>query len=217
MQIDTVIAIHGIWMHGVTMVMIKRWLEKGHGFRVLLFNYPSVSGSLDDNAQKLADFIREQELDGVHVVGHSLGGVIALRMYANHPDSVPGRIVCMGSPLTGSRAADFLNARNWAEPILGESLPAGVIHKAANEWASHVCEDRDVGIIAGTTPYGVGRLLTSFEGESDGTVAVEETRLDGARDHICMPVSHTNMLMSSAVVDQVAAFLKRGEFRRDID
>ena len=217
MQIDTVIAIHGIWMHGVTMVMIKRRLEKEHGYRVLLFNYPSVSGSLDDNARRLADFIQEQGLDAAHVIGHSLGGVIALRMYANHPDAVPGRVVCIGSPLTGSRAADFLNSRNWAEPILGQSLPAGVIHEAANEWASHVCENRDVGIIAGTTPYGVGRLLTSFEGENDGTVAVAETRLDGAKDHICMPVSHSNMILSSDVADQVAAFLKRGEFLRDID
>jgi hypothetical protein len=61
----------------------------------------------------------------------------------------------------------------------------------------------------------VGRLLTSFDGDNDGTVAVAETRLDGAKDHICMPVSHTNMLLSSDVVDQAVAFLKRGEFLRD--
>ncbi len=212
---NSVILVHGIWAHGVTMMMMKIRLEKEYGFDVHLFNYPSVTGSLDDNARRLSSYIRDQGLDAAHVIGHSLGGVIALRMYAIDDDAVPGRLVCMGSPLTGSRAADFLITQNWAEPILGESLPAGVVHEAANEWASHVCETRDVGSIAGTTSMGVGRLLTSFDGENDGTVAVTETRLEGARDHICMPVSHTNMLLSSDVVDQAVAFLKRGEFLRE--
>ena len=68
----------------------------------------------------------------------------------------------------------------------------------------------------GTSPYGFGRLLTSFDGDNDGSVAVSETRLDGATDHICLDVSHKSMLVSSAVVDQAVAFLKRGEFLRDV-
>ncbi len=214
-SIDSVILVHGIWAHGVTMVMMKVRLEKEYGYNVRLFNYPSVTGSLDDNARRLSAFIDKQGLEATHIIGHSLGGVIAMRMYALDENAVPGRLVCVGSPLTGSRAAEFLSTQNWAEPILGESLPAGVIHEAANEWASHVCETRDVGSIAGTTSLGVGRLLTSFEGENDGTVAVAETQLDGAKDHLCLPVSHTNMLLSSDVVDQAVAFLRRGEFLRD--
>ena len=57
--------------------------------------------------------------------------------------------------------------------------------------------------------------MTSFDGDNDGTVAVDETRIDGAKDHICMPVSHTSMLMSAEVVDQAVAFLRRGEFLRE--
>jgi pimeloyl-ACP methyl ester carboxylesterase len=202
-------------MHGVSLYFIKRQLEKQYGFNVLLFNYPSVRGTLDENADRLAEFIDEQGLDATHLIGHSLGGVIVLRMLANHPDTVPGRVVCMGSPLSGSRAADFISTQDWAEPFIGHSLQTGVIDVAANEWASHVCEQRDVGSIAGTLPYGVGRLMTSFEEENDGTVAVSETRLDGAKDHLRMDVTHNTMLVSSDVVDQVAAFLNRGEFLRD--
>ena len=124
---DSVILVHGIWAHGVTMVMMKYRLQKEYGFDVHLFNYPSVKGTLDENARRLSGFIRDLGLDETHVIGHSLGGVIALRMYAIDDDAVPGRIVCMGSPLTGSRAAEFLSTQNWAEPILGESLPAGVV------------------------------------------------------------------------------------------
>ncbi len=213
-SISTVICTHGIWSHSVGMLLIKRRLEKEYGLRVLLFNYPSVRGTLDENAAKLTAFIHEQGLDSTHILAHSLGGVIALRMLANDPDTVPGRLVALGAPLTGSRAATFLSKQNWAEPIIGQTLAEGVIHAAANEWASHVCETREVGSIAGTVPVGAGRLITTFDGDNDGTIAVAETRLEGAKDHICMKVSHKGMLVSAAVADQAAAFIKRGEFLR---
>lgn len=209
---DTVICIHGIWGQGLEMTLIKRRLEKEYGYRVLLFNYPSVRGTLDANAEKLSRFIADRQLESAHLLGHSLGGVIALRMLANHPDAVPGRVVCIGSPLTGSRAVKFLTTQNWAEPFIGHSLPAGTVHSVANEWASDVCDHRDVGVIAGTSPYGFGRLVTTFDGDNDGSVAVSETQLDGAKDHICLNVSHKSMLVSAEVVDQAAAFFKHGNF-----
>ena len=60
-----------------------------------------------------------------------------------------------------------------------------------------------------------GSTASTFDGDNDGSVAVSETRLDGAKDHICLDVSHKSMLVSGDVVDQAAAFLKRGEFLRD--
>lgn len=213
--IDTVVCVHGFWSHGTGMYLIKRRLEREFGFRALLFSYRSVHGTLDANANALANFIKKQNVDGIHIVGHSLGGVLALRMLANQADSLPGRVVCLGSPLTGSRAADFLSAREWAEKIIGRSLPAGVIHEAANEWAGHVCDERDIGVIAGNVPLGFGRLVANFDEHNDGTIAVSETRLDGVRDHLIMPVSHKGMLVSSDVADQTGSFLKRGEFLRE--
>lgn len=213
--IDTVICVHGIWGKGIEMSLMKRRLEKDHGFRVLLFSYPSVRGTLDGNATKLARFIEDRGLDSAHLIGHSLGGVIALRMLATSAATVPGRVVCIGSPLTGSRPAAILARKNWAKPIIGRSLPDGVVHTPAGEWASEVCATREVGIIAGTVPVGFGRLVTRFDGDNDGSVAVAETRLPGAADHICLKVSHKSILVSRDVVDQAAAFLKRGEFLRE--
>ncbi|NNF40936.1 MAG: alpha/beta hydrolase [Woeseiaceae bacterium] len=213
--VDTVVCVHGIWSHGSGMYLVKRRLEKEFGFRAFLFSYRSIRGTLDENAAALADFIHRQKADGVHVIGHSLGGVLALRMFANDPNALPGRVVCLGSPLTGSRAAELLHETQWAEEILGRTLPAAVIHQSANDWASQVCRQRDVGVIAGTMPLGVGRLFAQFDGDNDGTVAVSETRLEGARDHLVMRVSHRGLLVSTNVADQAAAFLKRGEFLRE--
>ncbi len=216
-HIDTVICLHGFWSHGAGMFLIKRRLEKEYGLRVMLFSYPSVRGTLDENAAALANFIQKESIAQTHIVGHSLGGVVALRMYANETDAPPGRLVCLGSPLAGSRAADFLSQQDWAEPILGHSLATGVINKPASDWAMHVCTQREVGIIAGTVPIGLGQYVAEFDEDNDGTIAVSETQLEGARDHLTMPVSHKGMLVSPDVVDQAAAFLKRGEFLREPD
>jgi pimeloyl-ACP methyl ester carboxylesterase len=211
-DIDTVVCVHGIWGKGIEMALMRRRLQKEHGFKVLLFNYPSVRGTLDGNAAALARFIADRQLVSAHIIGHSLGGIIALRMLANHPGAVSGRIVCIGSPLTGSRPAAILAQKQWAAPMIGHSLPAGVVYAPASDWAAGVCESHDVGVIAGTVPVGFGRLVTRFEGEHDGSVAVAETRLEGAKDHICLKVSHKSILVSRDVVEQAAAFFKRGEF-----
>lgn len=212
---ETVVCVHGFWSHGTGMYLIKRRLEREFGFRALLFSYPSVRGSLDENAAALSNFIGDQDIETVHIVGHSLGGVLALRMLANDPDALPGRVVCLGSPLTGSRAADFLNAQVWAEDIIGRSLSAGVVETTASDWASHVCEHREIGVIAGNVPLGFGRLVADFREDNDGSVGVSETQLGGVRDHLIMPVSHKGMLVSSDVADQAGSFLRRGAFLRD--
>ena len=214
-DIRNVICTHGIYSHSIGMMLIKRRLEREYGMRVFRFNYKSLRGTLDENATALAEFIHKQGLESTHIIGHSLGGVIALRMLANDPDAVPGRLVCLGSPLCGSRAASFMNERQWAEPMVGHSLKAGVLQAAANEWGSHVCETREIGVIAGTVPIGIGMLYAKFEGPNDGTIAVSETRLEGAKDHLVLDVSHKGLLVSKDVVDQTAAFLKRGEFLRE--
>ena len=213
--IDTVVCVHGFWSHGTGMYLIKRRLESEYGMRALLFNYPSVRGSLDENAAALAAFLKAEGADGAHLVGHSLGGVVALRMLVNNLTAPPGRVVCLGSPLTGSRAANFLSRQDWAEPIFGLSLSKGVVDEPASTWASDVCAAREVGVIAGNVSIGLAQFVAEFEEDNDGTVAVSETQLPGVRDHLIMPVSHNGMLLSGSVVDQAAAFLKRGEFLRE--
>jgi pimeloyl-ACP methyl ester carboxylesterase len=212
---SAVVYVHGMWMPGEEMIFIKRHLDAHHGFKGHLFSYPSVRGSLDENTELLEDFVAHIDAPEVHLVGHSLGGVLALRMLSLGLESKPGRVVCLGSPLTGSRAAEVLHRTDWGSVILGKTIVHGVVHKAANEWAGNVVRDREIGCIAGTTPVGIGRFVANFNEANDGTVAVTETKLPGLKDHICLPHSHSSLVLSRQVADQVAAFLKRGEFLRD--
>lgn len=52
-------------------------------------------------------------------------------------------------------------------------------------------------------------------GEDDGTVSVSSARLEGMRDFLTLPVSHTAILRSDVVADQTLAFLRTGHFRRE--
>lgn len=215
MSATTVVYVHGIWMPGHEMLFVKYRLQAEHGFPGLLFDYPSVGGTLDDNADLLAQFIEDSVTGAAHLVGHSLGGVLCLRALSRHAGIGVERVVCLGSPLRGSRAAAVLEGHGWGNAILGKTITAGVVQEAASQWASGVTGRHEVGVIAGNVGIGLGKIVTSFEGENDGTVAVSETRLDGLTDHLVMPINHTGLILSRSVADQAAAFLKRGEFLRE--
>lgn len=212
MSTETVILLHGIWMPGAEMLLLKRKLEKSRRFHCHVFAYPSVRKSLQENADRLFDFTRKFDNAVMHFVGHSLGGVVALRMLATHEHVPPGRVVCLGSPLCGSRAAAVLTRSRWGQGIVGPTLLDGVVREPASCWALPVTEARDVGVIAGTVAIGMGRLVTRFDVDNDGTVAVDETRLPGIRDHLCVSVNHTALVTSPQVASQVSAFLSKGLF-----
>ncbi len=58
----------------------------------------------------------------------------------------------------------------------------------------------------------MGRFLVSLRGANDGVVLVDETALRGAADRLTLAVSHSGMLVSSAVAEQTVRFLREGSF-----
>ncbi len=211
---DTVVCLHGWWMPTREVALVRNRLATNHGFDARLFGYPSVRRTLDESARSLIDYLRELESDRIHLVGHSLGGIVALRAHALAPDLPSGRVVCLGSPLRGSKAAQSLHRYGWGRLLLGEALPDATLRQSTEAWAASVVMQREVGVIAGSTAAGLGRLFARFDEPNDGTVAVAETRLPGITDHVVLEVSHTGMVFSKPVASQAAAFLAQGAFHR---
>ncbi|MFO1474450.1 MAG: alpha/beta fold hydrolase [Lysobacterales bacterium] len=203
---ESVVLVHGLWMRGITM----RWLAtrlRSRGFEPRTFGYYSLLQDTDAVVARLADALRERPR--THVVAHSLGGLLALRAAEQLDAGGLGRVVCLGSPLAGSRAAATIAAR----------FPAGaqlVGHNRAllESGVDHVPRGIEVGAIAGCVPHGLGGFVAHFDGEHDGTVAVAETRLPGLADHAVVRASHSGLLFSDAAVRQAAAFLREGRFER---
>ncbi len=203
-----VILAHGMWMGGWAMQGLRLLLSR-RGYSACAFDYRSLAQGLDEHARLLAARVAHTQQAAVHLVGHSLGGLVILRYLRNHGEQRIGRIVLMGTPARACIAG--LRVENMAA--------AGWLLGASREIWRNLPDDyqpqRELGVIAGSRPWGVGRLLMRLPGTNDGVVRLEETEVAGMRDRVVLPVSHSGMLVSARVAQEVAVFLERGAFDHD--
>jgi hypothetical protein len=207
----TVILVHGLWMSGFELGVLKRRIEADPQFRAVAFSYPSLTGTMSDHVRALVEFAREQQAERLHFIGHSLGGLVVLRALQLTDDLPPGRSVLLGTPSQGSRAAQGVARLPFGKMILGAAVNEEIVAWSPREWGGR----RDVGVIAGSMGMGLGRLFANLNADHDGTVLVEETHLPGCCDHLILPTSHTGMLFSAEVAEQAAHFLRDGKFKRE--
>ena len=198
-----VLLLHGIWNARLWLSPLARKLRAA-GFEPQIWGYDSVLGGPAQAVPALIDALRNGP--PTHVVGHSLGGLVALEALQRAPDLPVARVVCLGSPLRGSGTARALGAHRWSSPILGRS--AALLCDGLPAWEGHVA----VGMVAGHVPRGVGRLLAAVDAQSDGTVGIAETRLPGLCDHCLVAASHSGLVLSPEAARQAVAFLRNGGF-----
>lgn len=203
---DTVVLVHGVWMTGLEMGLLARRL-RDCGYRTVQFRYHSLTSTVAQNAQQLCRLVKQQGDSTVHLVGHSLGGLVILRALHEQAGLVSGRIVLLGSPVQGSVIAQRLHRYPLSRWLIGRSGEQALLG-GRPRWHGR----QSLGVIAGTRPAGVGRLLGGFDGPNDGTVAVSETRLENATASLAFPSSHFGLLFSQPVAAAVCTFLKQGNF-----
>lgn len=203
---ETVVLLHGALMTGRVMTMLARRLKRC-GYRTRLFDYPTRRRSMRDNAQSLARYVEGLGAGRVHLVGHSMGGMLILHALQADAGMPPGRVVLMGAPVRGSAVARRLWCSSPGRWLLGAGAEAGLLDEVP-DWTY----GREIGVIAGELPIGFGRVLGSLGDRHDGTVGVDETCLQGATDTLVVNASHTSMVLSGKVADQVCHFLHHGRF-----
>jgi pimeloyl-ACP methyl ester carboxylesterase len=196
-------------MRAGAMLALQRRLE-ATGFAVHRFGYPSVKQSLDENAALLAEFIGRVPGDSVHLVAHSLGGVLIRAMLERHVPARLGRVVLLGSPLRGSRVGARAIRLPCGRRVIGRSIIDLNERGGFKEWLPGVT----AGAIAGSVPFGTSWLVGGIFEANDGTVAIAETRVPGLADHIVLPVTHFALPWSKRVFEQTQYFLEHGRFRR---
>lgn len=201
-----VVLVHGLWYGRPSLWPLARRLGR-LGFAVDCYGYSTVRRSPATSAVRLADWARGIEAEKLHFVGHSLGGLLILRMLVEaRPTLPPGRVVVLGSPLTGSAVARRISTMPGLRRALGRSS------ELLDPGLQRLPEQREVGAIAGTATLGLGRLFAHLESPHDGTISVAETRIDGLADHLELPVSHTGLVLSKSVAEAAARFLRTGRF-----
>lgn len=212
----TVLFVHGLWLTGAESFLIRRRLA-AQGWALRVMPYSSLAESMDGVARRCARFaqtLASRTLQPVHLVGHSLGGLVIYRMFELgllEPDRFSGdfcRVVFMGSPVRGSQSARVLARNNATVRLLGGVGADWLQRGVGGSWKFPA----QLGVIAGTAGVGLGRLLGPFDGPNDGTVAVAETCIEGAADCCELPVSHTSMWLSADVARHLVRFLESGRF-----
>jgi pimeloyl-ACP methyl ester carboxylesterase len=201
------VLVHGLWNRGWMMAsMAKRLRARGH--RVRVFSYPTRAADLDGHADALHDFLEKDRVQELHLVGHSMGGLVILNMLSRYADLPPGRVVLMGTPVQGSAVVRKMAKLPGQEFIFGKSRENLLQGFRVSP------EGRETGMIRGTRPFGFGQIAGRPDEPNDGSIRLSETQLEGLKDTIDLPVAHSEMLVSAKVVDQVEQFLLYGSFKK---
>ncbi|CCN33904.1 putative acetyltransferase/hydrolase [Vibrio nigripulchritudo MADA3029] len=202
-----IIILHGLYMHGVVMQPLSQRL-KTLGYDTQVISYNSVSIDEDKLFASIDSAIDESEINVL--VGHSLGGVVIKNYLASRRPSsnLISHVIAVGSPLKGASIICRIQELGLGA-VLGNAPEFG-LKKHHDVW-SH---PQKLGSIAGTIPLGMRPLLLMDNDTlSDGTVTVEETKIDGMTDHLETKSSHTSMIYSQYIPNQIDHFIRQDQFR----
>ena len=194
---ECVSLVHGFMANSLMLALLSQRLSR-RGYLARSWGYTDMRRSILSHAERfsreLATLDADRAVGTIHLVTHSMGGIIARAALELHRPRKLGRFVMLAPPNHGSfvatAAADLLGGvfrpvreLSTAEGSLVRSLgmPAGV----------------DVGVIA------AGR---------DALVASDSTRPDVPHAHVTLPCLHSSLLFRRDAADLVAGFLASGEF-----
>ena len=208
---EVVVLLHGIANIPLSMKYLESSLEK-EGYQVHNLGYPSTDVPIEVAAARIREKV--MVISGgkrINFVGHSMGNLLIRMVLANDLPGL-GRVVMIAPPNQGSFMAqrlDDLGIYRWIFGPAGQQLPSD--NRVFFE--NLPIPDCEFGIIAGGrgTEGGYNPLL---EGDNDGTVRVEETKLPGAADFTLVNNTHTLLLFDPETVKQTIHFLKNGKFKK---
>lgn len=210
---ECVILLHGLARTSKSMLTLDEHL-RAHHYLVVNVDYPSRKFPIVTLAEKaIAPALakcRQNAISGIHFVTHSLGGIL-VRQYLNQ-QKIPElkRVVMLAPPNKGSQVVDKfkkLPPFGWLNGPAGREL--GTDPQSKPNQLGPV--DFDLGVIAGSTS--VNHLLSLYlPNPDDGKVSLENTKVEGMRDFISLPVSHPYIMKNEAAIAQTLRYLQYGSF-----
>ncbi len=210
---ECVILLHGLARSSSSMSKVEDELIS-ENYRTVNHDYPSTKFSISELSEneipKMLTECVTDKVKKIHFVTHSMGGILVRNYLQENEIKNLGRVVMLGPPNQGSEVVDKLSNVPGFEAING---PAGNelgtdIESVPNKLGA---ADFELGIIAGNSSINL-ILSQLIPGEDDGKVSVERAKLEGMKDFMVVPHSHTFIMKSDLVIFQTLYFLKNGNF-----
>jgi triacylglycerol esterase/lipase EstA (alpha/beta hydrolase family) len=211
---DYVVLLHGLSKDPQIMMKLERFLES-LGYDVHNIAYPSTQYPIDGLASQVWESIQKACPDThkkIHFVVHSLGSLITRKILSAYSLPNLGRVVMIAPPNHGTEVVDFLVKFKFYRKNFG---PAGMqLITGPNGYAAKLPQkvDYDLGIIAGSRTVDLFFTWFILPSKGDGKITIENTKLEGMRDHIVVPASHPHITNKAVTAHQVAYFLKYDKF-----
>jgi len=213
---ECVILLHGLARTSSSMNDLQDELMAA-GFAVAKIDYASRKSTVEALAAPTIDKglkqCHEQGSKKVHVVTHSMGGILFRQYVADHGAQAFSRTVMLAPPNHGSEAVDALKDVPGFVFLNGPAgLQMGTDHNSVPLKLGPASSD--VAVVAGT--FSINLMLSTFLPDpDDGKVSVESSRLEGMCAHLQVHVSHPFIMEDEEVMPEVISYLKTGRFMSD--
>lgn len=204
-----IILIHGLARTSSSMEYLKEHLSKEHT-NIYLIDYQSQSQDFKTSLQECrlqveAIIAQHPSDEKVHYIGHSLGGLLAFRLFFELEIPKRGLCVTLGSPHLGSQAALWLSQWSLMNFIQGPILYELTAPMLSPQEQSQYYEN--IFCIAGNKPSFIN-LLFFVKQPHDGLVSVQSAIPNPLWEHMIVERSHNGLLYDQTILKEINRRMK---------
>jgi len=206
---ECIILIHGLVRSSRSMNKAASLFEK-YGYRTININYPSRSKGINQLVkqyiQPIIENCESRNYQQIHFLTHSLGGILLRAYLAKHTIKNLGKTVMLAPPNQGSEIVDKLGHLTLYSILNGPAgSELGTNQHSIPKQLGEI--NFETGIMTGDKS--INPLLSLLiPGKNDGKVSVKRAQIDGMKDFLIVPHTHTFIMQRTGVIQQALFFIQ---------